>query len=110
MRPFRIALANLRPPVRREESVVVAESAISEASAAGAQLVAFPECFVPGYRFAPDDAPPPDAAFLDGAWSALARATERAKLVSVVGTERIVEGKLRISTVVLAADGSLAGF
>src|SRR5258708_32206030 len=48
MYPFRIALANLRFPETREESVVLAERAIADASTAGAGLVGFPECFVPG--------------------------------------------------------------
>src|SRR5260221_5723578 len=47
MNSFRIALANLRFPATREESVALAEGAIAEASAAGAGLVALPECYDP---------------------------------------------------------------
>jgi predicted amidohydrolase len=110
MNPFRIALANLRPPKTREESVVLAESAIADASAAGARLVAFPECFVPGYRAPRSRAEPPDARFLEHAWSALAAACAKGNVAAVVGTERIVEGALRITALVVDADGTIAGF
>jgi predicted amidohydrolase len=110
MSPFRIALANLRFPATREESVALAEGAIAEASAAGAGLVAFPECFVPGYRIGTHVVLPPDPAFLERAWSALAAACAEARLVAVVGTERVVDGDLRISAIVIEADGTIAGF
>jgi predicted amidohydrolase len=106
----RIALANLRFPTSREESVSLAVEAIGNASASGAALVAFPECFVPGYRAPGRDLPPPDAAFLEKAWSDLAAACARSRIAAVVGTERIVDGALRISVLVANADGSVAGF
>jgi predicted amidohydrolase len=110
MDPFRIALANLRFPATREESVALATAAIAEASAAGAGLIAFPECFVPGYRIGTRGVLPPDPAFLDRARSALEAACARAKVVAVVGTERVVEGALRITALVVNADGETAGF
>jgi predicted amidohydrolase len=50
MSTFRIALANLRFPATREESVALAGQAIAQASLEGAGLICFPESFVPGYR------------------------------------------------------------
>lgn len=110
MADFRVALANLRFPATREESVALAEWAIHEASAAGAGLVAFPECFVPGYRAAGKGVLPPDSAFLERAWTTIAAACAKAKLATVVGTERIVDGALRATALVVAADGTIAGF
>lgn len=43
MDPFRIALANLRFPATSEDSVGLAEHAIDEAAARGAQILCFPE-------------------------------------------------------------------
>jgi predicted amidohydrolase len=110
MGSFRIALANLRFPRTREESVVLAAWAIAEASAAGAGLVAFPECFVPGYRAPGKDMLPADHAFLERSWSAIAAACAKANVAAVVGTERIVDGALLATALVVAADGTIEGF
>src|ERR1700722_7452955 len=101
MKLVRIALANLRYPATRAESVSLAERAIADASAAGAALVAFPECFVPGYRAPGGPVAPPAPAFLDAARATLAAACAKGKIVAVVGTERFVEGALRLTALVL---------
>jgi predicted amidohydrolase len=110
MTTFRIALANLRYPATPEESVTLAVDAIVRASAERADLVCFPECFVPGYRGVGKAVPPPDAAFLERAWSAVAAAAARAKAAVVLGTERVADGGLLASVLVINADGSVAGF
>jgi predicted amidohydrolase len=110
MNLFRIALANLRFPATREESVALVEWAIHEASVAGAGLIAFPECFVPGYRASGKGVLPPDPAFLEQAWRRVAAACAKSKLIAVVGTERVVDGGLRASALVVSADGAIAGF
>jgi predicted amidohydrolase len=106
----RIALANLEYPATPDASVASAERAIADASAAHADVVCFPECFVPGYRTADRNVPPPDPAFLERAWSTIAAAAARANLAVVLGTERLVGGQLFISALVLNRDGSPAGF
>jgi predicted amidohydrolase len=58
---FRIALANLRFPATPDESIALARQAVDQAADNGAQIVCFPECFVPGYRSIGKSAPPPDA-------------------------------------------------
>jgi predicted amidohydrolase len=54
--------------------------------------------------------PPPDAAFLERAWAAVAEAAAAAGVAVVLGTERIVEGKARITALVINADGTIARF
>jgi predicted amidohydrolase len=110
METFRIALANLRIPASRDESLSLAERAIANAGEAGARLIAFPECYVPGYRSAGNGMPPPDPVFLDQAWAALAAASAKANVVAVVGTERVIDDSLRATVLVTNADGSIAGF
>jgi len=110
MTPYRIALANLRFPPTREASVALAEEAIAGAGAAGARLVVFPECYVPGYRTPDREAPPPDAAFLERAWTSLAAACAHAKTAAVIGTERFGEGDLLLTALVIDANGERAGF
>ena len=110
MNPLRIALANIRYPAAPAESVALAEQAIAQAATDGADLVCFPECFVPGYRGMGKTPPPPDAGFLERAWSAIAAAAGRSNIVVVLGTERIVDSALRISALVIDRDGAIAGF
>jgi predicted amidohydrolase len=106
----RIALANVRSPVSPDESVVVAAEAIAEGGARGARIVCFPECFVPGYRWPGVPSPPPDQAFLERAWAAVADAARNANITVILGTERITERGLQISACVFNADGSVAGW
>ncbi len=107
---FRIALANIRSPATPEESVTLAEPAIAQASIERAGLICFPECFVPGYRGLGKSVPPPDPAFLERAWSAIRAAARKATLTVVLGTERLVDDALRITALVINADGTIAGF
>src|SRR5260370_31561699 len=107
---FRIALANIRFPATPEESVALAEQAIAQASMERAGLICFPECFVPGYGGMGKPAPPPDPAFLERAWSAIAAAAAKADLAVVLGTERMVDSALLITALVINRDGTIAGF
>lgn len=110
MRPFRIALANLQFPATPDESVRLAEQAIADAAHERADLVCFPECFVPGYRAPGKRIPRPDPAFLERAWSSVAAAAGKADVAVVLGTERVVDGSTVISALVVNRDGSIAGF
>src|SRR2546425_5841301 len=110
MNMFRIALANIRFPATAEESVTLAEQAIAQASIERAGLICFPECFTPGYRRMGKPAPPPDPAFLERAWSVIATAAAKANLAVVLGTERVVDGALLITALVINRDGTIAGF
>jgi predicted amidohydrolase len=107
---FRIALANLRFPATPDESVALVEQAVDQASLAGARIVCFPECFVPGYRGIDKAVPPADPVFLESAWAAIAKTAARARTAVVLGTERFVEGALVASALVIGHDGVIAGF
>jgi predicted amidohydrolase len=106
----RIALANIRFPATREESVTLVEAAIADASVESAALICFPECFVPGYRGLGKHIPPPDSAFLEHAWERIAAAAAKAGVAIVLGTERLVEGVLLATALVIDRDGTIAGF
>ncbi|HTS76986.1 MAG TPA: carbon-nitrogen hydrolase family protein [Bryobacteraceae bacterium] len=110
MTSFRIALANLRIPATRDESVALAEQAVAEAGLARAGIICFPECFVPGYRYQDKPAAPPDPAFLDRAWSSIAASARKANLTVILGTERVLEDALLATVLVIRPDGSFAGF
>jgi predicted amidohydrolase len=107
---FRIALANIRYPATREESIAMAEQAIAQAAVPGAGLICFPECYVPGYRWPGKQVPPPDPQFLERAWSAVAAAAARTNVGVILGTERVVDGRVFLTALVINRDGTFAGF
>ena len=110
MSPFRIALANIQFPATPEESIALAQQAIAQASSERADLICFPECFVPGYRARGRLVPPADPVFLERAASVIASAAEKANLAVILGTERVVADALLISALVINRDGTVAGF
>jgi predicted amidohydrolase len=107
---FRIALANLQIPAGAEEGIALAEQAIAEAGRERADVICFPECFIPGYRVFGPLVPPPDPAGLERAWAAIAAAAGKANVAVILGTERVVDGDLRITALVVNRDGTVAGF
>jgi len=110
MGSYRIALANIRYPGTPDESVSLAKDAIAAAAKAGAGIVCFPECYVPGYRGLGKQVPPPDPAFLELAWSAIAVTAGKSNIAVVLGTERIVDGSLLATALVIHDNGKIAGF
>ena len=109
MNLVQIALANARFPASPKVSIALATQAMSEASTKAARIICFPECYVPGYRIG-KAGPPPDAKFLERAWSLIAESAAKANITVVLGTERFVDGALRLTALVINADGSIAGF
>jgi predicted amidohydrolase len=109
MNTHRIALANIRYPATREESVTLAEEAIARASLDQADIICFPECYVPGYRGMNKHVLPPDPRFLEHAWSTIASAAAKANLAVILGTERVVGDAVLLSALVVNRDGTVAG-
>src|SRR5690349_2333771 len=110
MATVRIALANLRYPHSPDDSIARVQRAIAAAAEGRAALVCFPECYVPGYRGLGHPPPPPDAAFLERAWTAIAAAARHAGVAVVLGTERIVDGDALATALVIDRDGARLGF
>jgi predicted amidohydrolase len=110
MNTFRIALANIRFPATPEESVTLAVQAIAKAAVEHADIICFPECFIPGYRAAGKGVPAPDPAFLERAWERVATAAAKANVGVVLGTERALDGRVIATALVINRDGTMAGF
>ncbi len=110
MSTVRIALANLRVPATPKESVLLAISAIAEASRQGAVVICFPECFIPGYRWPGTNLPAPDTVFLERARADVAVAAKAAGITVILGTERVTERGLQITACVFNPDGTVAGW
>ena len=110
MSSCRLALANLPFPADADDSLARALAAIAEAGQARADLLCFPECYVPGYRAPSHTVAPPDPAFLERAYREVAAAAGRANVGVLLGTERVVNGRPMITTLVVNRDGSVAGW
>ncbi|MBV8866376.1 MAG: carbon-nitrogen hydrolase family protein [Acidobacteriaceae bacterium] len=110
MSTYRIALANIRFPATPDQSVTSAQQAIADAGKEHADIICFPECFVPGYRGTGHAVPAPDPAFLERAWATVAAAAAEANITVVLGTERINGATLFATALIINRDGSLAGF
>jgi predicted amidohydrolase len=110
MTMLRLALANIPFPSTPDDSVRRAADAIARAGAAGAEIVCFPECYVPGYRADGKSVPPPDPAFLERAWIAVADAAAKARVAVVLGTERVGDGLPIATAIVIDRDGTIGGF
>ncbi|HKO50683.1 MAG TPA: carbon-nitrogen hydrolase family protein [Polyangiaceae bacterium] len=110
MRPFRIALANLRFPADEAQSITLVTEAIAQAALAGANIVCFPECFVPGYRTVARPLRAADPEFLERAWQATADAARRACVAVVLGTERVLDNALLMTTLIIDQQGERLGF
>src|SRR4051812_40742363 len=106
----RIALANLPYPPTRNASVRLTQDAIAQAGREGASIICFPEVYVPGYRLGAASELPPDEAFLNGAWADIAHSAHEANVAVVLGTERLVDGSPRITTLVIDQNGETLGF
>lgn len=106
---MRLALANVRPPVSREDSLQIALQAMNDANREGAEIICFPECLVPGYRV---ESEPQlvDAKWLEEAWAQIDALAGELGLAVILGTERVHNEKLLITARVTKADGTCAGF
>lgn len=107
MSALRIALANVRIPRSPEDSMALVQDAIAEAARERAEIVCFPECFVPGYRI---PARPIDSGFLDRAWGTIAAAAATSGIGVVLGTERQTDAGRHLTALVINGDGTIAGF
>lgn len=107
---MRIALANIKFPSTIEEAVELAGASIASAAKVGAEIICFPEAFVPGLRGVGHVVAPPNVKVLERAWAEIARRAGELHVAVVLGTERVVDGALLISALVINPDGTQSGF
>jgi len=88
----------------------MATEATTRAASAGAKIVCFPECFVPGYRSIAKAIPPADAEFLEQAWNAVADTARESRIAVVLGTERVIDGSVVPTALVINERGERDGF
>jgi predicted amidohydrolase len=90
--------------------VALATEAIQQVGTKQADFICFPECYVPGYRAKDKQIPQPDLQFLDRAWDEIAQASAQAMVSTILGTERVSNGSLLVSALVISREGRIEGF
>jgi predicted amidohydrolase len=109
MSKIRVAVASTPLTATLAEAVPAAVAAVEEAGRLGAAIVCLPETGLPGHRMqkgAIEDASQPA---LDAAVRTVAEAARRARVVTIVGTERPTAKGREIVQVVIDADGETLG-
>jgi predicted amidohydrolase len=106
----RIALANLEIPAGPEDSLERALLAVAQAAEAGAKLVCFPEAYVPGYPWGKRRVDEVKVSFLERAHDQVARAAGEHRIAVLLGTERYVTNRPRLTVLVVDSDGRVAGY
>ena len=104
-----IALASPRVASSVEESLDKIKQSISEAAARGAEIVCFPEAYLPGLRGLDFEVPPFDQTQQEGALRAVAQWAQTYKVATILGMEWLANGSRQIAAVVLDARGEIQG-
>lgn len=109
MPTIRIAVASTPLTTTLDEAVPAAVAAVEEAGRLGAGIVCLPETGLPGHRDQPRPVPDVSSDALDGALREVADAARRARVVTIVGTERPTPAGREIVSVVFDTDGTTLG-
>src|SRR5262245_11252185 len=104
-----IALAAPRVPTSIEEGLAKVERSLSEAAARGAEIVCFPEAYIPGLRGLDFEVPPFDRAQQDRVVRAAAQMARAHRVATILGMEWHTDAGRQIAAVVLNAQGVFQG-
>ena len=104
-----IALASPRVAATLDDGLEKIERLVSEASAQGAEIVCFPEAYLPGLRGQDFDVVPFDRAAEERARHAVAQYARDYKVATILGMERLTESGRQIVAAVIDAGGQIQG-
>jgi predicted amidohydrolase len=107
---MRIALASPRVAVSLDDGLHKVERLAADAAGQGAEIVCYPEAYLPGLRGLDFDVPPFDQKQHDRALVAVAAVAVRYGIAVVIGMERYVPAGRQIVAYVINADGKLQGY
>jgi predicted amidohydrolase len=105
-----IALASPRVASSVDECLEKVERLMSNAAVRGAEIVCFPEAYVPGLRGLDFEVPPFDRAQQDRALETVAGWARKYALATIIGMERITVTGRQIAAAVFDARGELLGW
>ena len=104
-----VALATPRPASTVDEALEKVERMLSEAAAQGAEIVCFPEAYVPGLRGQGFDVPPFDRTEQERALRAVSQFAKTHSVAAVIGMENVTESGRQIGAFVIDARGGILG-
>ncbi len=104
-----IALASPRVASSLDDGLARIERLLSEASARDADIVCFPEAYLPGLRGQDFEVFPFDRPQQERALAEVARCARRHAVATIVGMERITEAGRQIAAFVIDAEGRVQG-
>jgi predicted amidohydrolase len=105
-----IALASPRIASTLDDGLDRMKRLMADASAQGAEIVCFPEAYLPGLRGQDFDVLPFDRATQDRALQAVATWARTYRIATILGMERITDAGRQIAAFVLDARGELQGY
>src|SRR5499433_493617 len=105
-----IGLASPSVAVSLDDGLEKIKRLVSEASAQGAQIVCFPEAYLPGLRGQDFEVWPFDQTQQERALQAVAQWARTYAVATILGMERLTEGGRQIAAFVIDARGQVQGY
>jgi predicted amidohydrolase len=105
-----VGLASPRIASSLDEGLEKVRSFLSEASAQGAEVVCFPEAYLPGLRGQDFEVPPFERTDQERALRAVADWARTYGVATILGMERLTEAGRQISAFVIDAGGRIQGY
>jgi predicted amidohydrolase len=105
-----IALASPRVAESIDDGLEKVRRLVYEASARGAEVVCFPEAYLPGLRGQDFEVPPFDEAAQERVLRAASRWAREYRIAVILGAERLTQSGRRIVAYVFDAGGELQGY
>jgi predicted amidohydrolase len=105
-----IALASPRVASTLDEGLDKIRGMLSEAATRGAEIVCFPEAYLPGLRGQDFEVPPFERADQDRVTRTVAEWARTYSIAVILGTERITEAGRQIAACVIDAKGAVRGY
>jgi predicted amidohydrolase len=108
--PMIIALASPRVATNLDEGLNKVKHLISEASSQGAEIVCFPEAYLPGLRGVDFEVPQFDMAQQERVLRTVGQWTRDYAVATILGMERLTEAGRQIVAAVIDARGKILGY